>query len=299
MVDTGIAVSSGMSTLFAFVSAFILLRHYRYFKFSKPTNFWAIAMFFYGIGHFIVTLLYAGILENSVLVMFIYVNLSGAVTMGLFLYGTLFLFTKNKSVIHFIPLFYSGLYFLGSLLYGFIIPDDSILNFINLSGNFTQLTNMSGFVVVMLIPASFFISILFFIDFYRMKDPSSFWVSIHFFLYLILLFIWPVPEIILLFYTGRTLATGCLLIGFSSLTQKAKIEGIIEELETAESNFFLDLLSHDIKNYLHTVKTIMEVPEGENDVLEFSEFKGIINKNIDSILKLILNVERYRTVQKE
>ncbi|MFX0124413.1 MAG: sensor histidine kinase [Candidatus Hodarchaeota archaeon] len=299
MIDSGIVVASGISTIMAFISAFILIRHYYHYKKDIPTNFWAIAMFFYAIGHFIVTLLYAEIIDNSILTMFVYVNSSGAVTMSLFLLGTLSLFTNRKSIIISIASIYGLFYFVGSFLYGFIIPANSVLNFINISGNFTALNNMSWFVVETLIPASIFLSILFFKDYIKVRDNSSFWVSLHFFLYFILLLIWPFPELKLLFYLGRTLATSCLLTGFTSLTQQRRLEGIIHEVETAESDFFLDLLSHDIKNHLQGVKMITDYYHIDEAILESVEFIERIEKNMNSIFELISNIEKYRTVQRE
>lgn len=297
MVDTGIVIASGISTIMAFLSAFILVRHYYHYQKDTPTHFWAIAMFFYAIGHFIVTLLYAEVLENSILTMFIYVNSSGAVTMSLFLFGTLYLFVKEKRIVIVISCVYGLFYFIGSLLYGFIIPADSFLNFINISRDISALNNMSWFVVETLIPASFFLTILFFKDFTMTKNLSSFWVSIHFFLYLVLLFIWPFPQLKLLFYLGRTLATSCLLTGFTSLTQQRRLEGIIHEVERAESDFFLDLLTHDIKNHLQGVKMITDYYNGEDNLLSV-ELIDMIDTNVVSIFDLISNIEKYRTVQK-
>ena len=96
MIDSGIVVSSGISAIMAFIASFILIRHYTHYKRDTPTNYWALAMFFYAIGHFIVALLYAGVLEFSIFNMFIYVSLSGAITMSLFLFGTLSLFINQK-----------------------------------------------------------------------------------------------------------------------------------------------------------------------------------------------------------
>ena len=299
MIDSGIVVASGISTIMAFISAFILIRHYYHYRKETPTNFWALAMFFYAIGHFIVTLLYAEILDNSVLTMFVYVNSSGAVTMSLFLLGTLSLFTNRKSIIISFSSIYGLFYFVGSFLYGFILPANSILNFINISGNFSALNNMSWFVVETLIPASIFLSILFLKDYITSRDHSSFWVSLHFFLYFVLLLIWPFPELKLLFYLGRTLATSCLLTGFTSLTQQRRLEGIIHEVETAESDFFLDLLSHDIKNRLQGVKMITDYYHIDNAIIQSSEFIERIETNLNSIFELIFKIEKYRIVQKE
>ncbi len=254
-------------------------------------------MFFYAMGHFIVTLLYADILENSILTMFIYVNSSGAVTMSLFLFGTLYLFIKEKRIVLAISSIYGLFYFLGSFIYGFILPVDSVLNFINISGDINALNNMSWFVVETLIPASFFLSVLFFKDFTMTKDLSSFWVSLHFFLYFILLFIWPFPTLKLLFYLGRTLATGCLLAGFTSLTQQRRLDRIIHEVETAESDFFLDLLTHDIKNQVQGMKMITEYFRMKKDFQQ-DEFFEDIDRNANSVLNLISNIEKYRTVQR-
>jgi signal transduction histidine kinase len=297
LIDSGIVVASGISTIMAFVSSFILFRHYIHYKKDTPTHFWALAMFFYAIGHFIVVLLYAEILENSILTMFIYVNSSGAITMSLFLFGALYLFIKQRKIIIAIPTIYGSFYFMGSALYGFIVPEDSFLNFINISGDISALNNMSWFVVETLILASFFLSLLFLKDFTMTKNHSSFWVSLHFFLYLILLFIWPFPALKLLFYLGRTLATSCLLIGFTSLTQQRRLEGIIHEFESAESDFFLDLLTHDIKNHLQGVKMVTEFYNTDKDVKSL-EFFDIIDNNVNYISDLISNIEKYRTVQK-
>ncbi|MFX0151239.1 MAG: sensor histidine kinase [Candidatus Hodarchaeota archaeon] len=297
MIDSGIVVASGISTIIAFISSFILFRHYVHYKKDTPTHFWALAMFFYAIGHFIVVLLYAEILENSILTMFIYVNSSGAITMSLFLFGALYLFIKQRRIIMTISASYGSFYFIGSALYGFIIPEDSFLNFINISGDISALNNMSWFVVETLIPASLFLTLIFLKDFTITKEHNSFWVSLHFFLYLILLFIWPFPALKLLFYLGRTLATSCLLIGFTSLTQQRRLENLIHDIESAESDFYLDLLTHDIKNHLQGVKMVIEFYNTDKDVKSL-EFFDIIDNNVNYISDLISNIEKYRTVRK-
>ncbi|MFX0211973.1 MAG: sensor histidine kinase, partial [Candidatus Hodarchaeota archaeon] len=77
-----------------------------------------------------------------------------------------------------------------------------------------------------------------------------------------------------------------------------RLEGIIHEVETAESDFFLDLLSHDIKNHLQGVKMITDYYHIDETILQSSDFIERIEKNVNSIFELIFNIEKYRTVQR-
>lgn len=151
--------------------------------------------------------------------------------MGCMLVGVLPIFFKEKNLYSFgISIAYTIGYFLGTTLYGFILPGDTPLNFINLkylllTATYTnpslfQYDNMSWFAVEWLIPASFIIGLLFFQHYKKKEANPSLFIAIHFIGYALLLFIWPFEELKLVFYETRAFLSFILLYGFSLLSRK-------------------------------------------------------------------------------
>ncbi len=221
-----IAVASLLSSIVAFVVSSLLLYDWKRTEKQQRLE-WGIGMFTYAIGHFIVFILYSLIIPegNDVQpLLWIYVNLGGAITMALILKGILPLFTEKPTYIYGIPIGYALLYGVGSYLYAFVLPEDTLLNFIMLGElldkPYTQNNNMSWYVVELLIPASFVLAFLFIMHFRETQALSSLLISIHFFGYALLLFVWPFDDFKLLFYSGRTLITTIMALGFVDLIRR-------------------------------------------------------------------------------
>ncbi|MFW9995552.1 MAG: hypothetical protein ACFFD4_26175 [Candidatus Odinarchaeota archaeon] len=221
-----IAIASLISSLVALAVSGLLIYDWNRTKKQQRLE-WGIGMFTYAIGHLIVCLMYLGspsILPANVLWLWIYVNLGGAITMALILKGLLPLFTEKQMYVYGVPIGFALIYGLGSFMYGFILPADNPINFIMLGSflgtDFSQIANMSWWVVECLIPASFVIGFLFIMHYKESKMVSSLLISVHFIGYMLLLFIWPFSEFKLLFYTGRTVITTILAVGFIDLIRR-------------------------------------------------------------------------------
>ena len=72
---------------------------------------------------------------------------------------------------------------------------------------------MSWWVVELLIPASFFIGIIF-LRHYKISGTTwGLLIGLSFVIYAIILFIWPIAELKPLFYIVRTISVGFLSLG--------------------------------------------------------------------------------------
>ena len=90
-----IALSAATSALIAFIAAFTLLYDW-YATSERPRLEWGIGMMALGTGSLIGALMYS-VLEPSIFILFIHINLSGAISMGFMLYGTLILFDPDEN----------------------------------------------------------------------------------------------------------------------------------------------------------------------------------------------------------
>jgi len=192
--------------------------------------------------------LFPGCPDVYILWLWIYINLGGAITMALILKGILPIFTNKSLYIYGIPIGFALIYGIGSFLYGFVfdviwnLPEDNIFELVMLGQFFpgdlhqdpSNIANMSWFIVECLIIVSFIIGFLFIMHYKELKKEGlkarpSLLISIHFFGYTLLLFIWPFgsleeigPIFHLLFYSGRTIITTILAIGFIDLIRSTE-----------------------------------------------------------------------------
>ncbi len=237
-----IAIVSLISSSVAILSAGVLGFDWKRTR-KRQRMEWSIAMFSYAIGHFIVFLIYWYILSGNKLIItgkdlefwdvktwvWIYINLSGALTMALILKGLLPLFTEKQLYKNGAPILFALIYFIGTTAYAFFLEDDNPLKFIMLgklvddSKKYTQYNNMSWWAVECLIPISFLIGVLFFLHYRDSEMLSSLLISIHFLGYALLLFIWPFEDLKLQFYVGRTIITTILTLGFIDLMRKTPV----------------------------------------------------------------------------
>ncbi|MFX0095600.1 MAG: hypothetical protein ACFFBD_27935 [Candidatus Hodarchaeota archaeon] len=224
-----------LSFLMALGAGIFLL--YTYMNTKKLQRLiWGIGMVAYASGHliFAIAVLFeirATDFEFFKFLIWFYINISGAITMGCMLAGVLpFFFEDNKVINWGLPVLYALGYFLGTTLFGYILPGNTPLNFINLefmimqtqypTDSYFQYANMSWFAVEWLIPASFAIGFLF-LQHYRQREAQpSLFIAIHFIGYALLLFIWPFTELKLIFYASRCAISALLLYGFWLMTKK-------------------------------------------------------------------------------
>lgn len=216
MINIILLTTSLISALISYLTALVF-----FISFLKERKFnrfiWGIAFILYAIGHTIVAVITAMGLSSTeqsyLIAMWIYVNVAGAGTTGLILYSTFPFVTENKMIKYLVTGIFFILYIVGSLILAFVLPANNPLAIVNLSGIYSQLNNMSWWVVEILIPVSFFIGIVF-IKHY--KTTGTLWgllIGLSFVIYAIILFIWPIPELKPTFYIIRTISVGLLGIG--------------------------------------------------------------------------------------
>ena len=214
MINTILFTTSLISALISYLTGLVFF--ISFLKERKYNRFiWGIAFILYAIGHTIQAVIALITIDTASYVtwMWIYVNLAGAGTTGLILYSTFPFVTENKMIKYLITGIFFILYIVGSLMLAFVLPANNPLAIVNLSGIYSQLNNMSWWVVEILIPASFFIGIVF-IGHY--KTSGTLWgllIGLSFIIYAIILFIWPIPELKPIFYIIRTISVGLLGIG--------------------------------------------------------------------------------------
>ena len=219
MVDVILFTTALISAIISYLTAGVFF--ISFLKEHKSNRFlYAIAFILYAIGHTI----QAGIAiidldpqsQDYVVAMWIYVNLGGAGTTGLILYSTFPFFTEKSKIREIVTAIFIGLYVIGSALLAFILPTKNPLTLLllnELMSNQSQLTNMSWWVVELLIVVSFFIGIVFLRHFKISGRIWGFLIGLSFIIYAIVLFIWPIPELKPLFYIIRTISVGFLSIG--------------------------------------------------------------------------------------
>ena len=286
-----ITLSVATSAFIAAIAAFTLLYDW-YANREPPRLEWGIGMLFYSLGYFFASLMYATA-ESSILSFLIYVNLSG-VSMGLLLYGTLLLFDPSRIRARLVSFGYGSLFLIGTLFFGLIVTTSFPVNPILIQyGEITNHSMVSWFTIEMIIPVSFLIAFLMFIDLKQTKNISSFWISLSFFLYALLLFIWPVDDETLrfFFYVGRAISTACIFAGVRELSRKKVYTQLIREAK-AESAFLLDILSHDIKGCVHGSQMLLE----SQTIDKVS--RKMIQNNLTEINSLVERVGRYRAIDK-
>ncbi len=212
-MDPLLFATSTASASVSFIVSFIFLRVY--FQEHKSTRLlWALAYFLYACGHTIVSLISLDIIVGDAVLlwMWIYVNLGGSGTVGLILFTMFPFLTNRQHMREVIVLIFVILYSIGTALYAFVIPVDSIYAIINPFDK-THLNNMSWWVVIMVIPASFLVSYIF-LNHYRVTRTNwGLFIGISFFMYAFILFIWPIQELKPLFYILRTVSVGLLGVG--------------------------------------------------------------------------------------
>lgn len=218
-MDPLLFITSTTSTLVSFIVSLIFLRVY--FQEHRATRFlWSLAFFLYACGHAIVSLVaYETITGDAVLPwMWIYVNLGGAGTIGLILFTMFPFLTNRKYMRELVVLVFVLLYSIGSALYAFVIPVNSIYSIINPFDK-TALNNMSWWVVILLIPASFLVSYIF-LNHYKVTQANwGLFIGASFFMYALILLIWPIQELKPLFYILRTVSVGLLGVGGTLLAR--------------------------------------------------------------------------------
>ncbi|MHA2248341.1 MAG: sensor histidine kinase, partial [Candidatus Hodarchaeales archaeon] len=286
-----IALSAATSAFIAFIAAFTLLYDwYATGKGERPRLEWGIGMIAYGAGDFIVALMYSVMDESNVFALFIYLNLSGAVATGLLLYGTLLLFDPNNLRAKLVSIGYVCFFTIGTILFGFVFTSSLPITPV-LLGEISNRSMMLWFGAETIAPVSFLIAYLMFIDLKETRNIASFWISIHFFLYGFLLFIWPFEDdtLRLIFYVGRALTIAAILVGVRELSRKKVYSQLIHEAK-AESAFLLDIITHDIKGYVHGSQMLLEY--GAID----EESQNMIDENLIRIDTLIKTVRRYRAI---
>jgi len=213
MIDILLFITALISAIISYLTGVVFF--ISYLKEHKFNRFlWCIAFILYAIGHTIAAVCATLSLDSQtyLLAMWIYVNLSGAGTTGLVLYSTFPFFTERSYLRELITGIFVALYVIGSSLLAFILPAESPLAFVNPTTH-TPLSNMSWWVVELLIPVSFFIGFIF-IKHYKIS--GSIWgllIGLSFIIYAIILFIWPIPELKPIFYIIRTISVALLCIG--------------------------------------------------------------------------------------
>ncbi len=285
-----ITLSVTTSGFIAAIAAFTLLYDW-YANREPPRLEWGIGMLFCSLSYFFASLMYAT--TETILSFLIYVNSSG-ISMSLLLYGTLLLFDPNRTRAKIVSIGYGCSFIIGTIFFGlFITASFPISPVLIQYGEITNRSMVAWFTIEMLIPVSFLIACLMFMDLKQTKNIASFWISLSFFLYSILLFIWPVEDETLrfFFYVGRAISTACIFAGVRELSRKKLYSQLIREAK-AESAFLMDILSHDIKGYVHGSKMLLESKLFDEESL------NIIEKNLLGIGSLVERVGRYRAIDK-
>jgi hypothetical protein len=209
-------VTSIISAIVAYLAGLVFFIIYTK---ERKTNrlIWGIAFIMYAIGHTIVVIITAISLsvtsQSYLFAMWLYVNISGAGTTGLILYSTFPFITEKTKIKVLVTGIFAVLYIFVSALLAFVLPANNPLAIVNLSGSYSQLGNMSWWVIWILIPASFFIGIIFIRHF---KISGGLWgllIGLSFVIYAIVLFIWPIPALKPIFYIIRTISVGLLGLG--------------------------------------------------------------------------------------
>ena len=281
-----ITISAYASSFMALIASFTLFHDYYYTR-EYPRFEWGLGMLAYAIGHLVIGSM-GFIIEASDFFFYSYLTISGAISMSLMLVGTLILFLANKDHAILIASCYGLFYFIGMVFFAWIDP--SILPITPvLFGEVTNRTMTSWFVVETIIPISILIAYIMYIDLKQTKCISSFWISLHFFLYALLLFIWPFEELKLIFYIGRALTTGTILVGVRELRRKTIYHDLIQEAKS-ETAFLLDVLTHDIKGYVHGSKALLDMPEFTE------ESRNLLDQQLDKIYEVGVRVKRYRDI---
>ena len=285
-----IALSAATSAFIAFIAAFTLLYDW-YATGERPRLEWGIGMMACGIGSLIGALMYS-VLESSVFILFIHINLSGAISMGFMLYGTLILFDPDENRAKIISICWGCFFTVGTFLFGFLIPTSLPITPV-LLGETTNTSMMLWFGVETIIPVSILIAYLMFVDLRATQNIASFWISLHFFLYGILLFIWPFDDdtLRLLFYIGLAFSISAILVGVRELGRKKVYTQLIREAK-AESAFLMDIITHDIKGYVHGSKMLLDY--GIVD----KESQDMISNNLIRINSLVQRVRRYKAIDR-
>jgi signal transduction histidine kinase len=285
-----IALSAATSAFIAFIAAFTLLYDW-YATAERPRLQWGVGMMACGIGSLVGALMYS-VLEPSIFMLFIHINLSGAISMGLMLYGTLILFDPDENRAKIISIGWGSFFTIGTFLFGFLIPTSLPITPV-LLGEKTNMNMMLWFGVETIIPVSLLIAYLMFVDLRATQNIASFWISLHFFLYGILLFIWPFDDetLRLLFYIGRAFSISAILVGVRELGRKKVYIQLIREAK-AESAFLMDIITHDIKGYVHGSKMLLDY--GIVD----KESQDMISNNLIKIDSLVQRVRRYKAIDR-
>lgn len=211
-----IFVTSIISAIISYLAGMVFFLSYAKEKKSNRL-IWGLAFILYAIGHTIMGVVAAINLpaidmEAYKLWIWVYVNVSGAGTTGLILYSTVPFVTEKQKIRELLTGIFMGLYVGVSALFAFVLPDENALAFINPVAH-TQYNNMSWWVVECLIPASFFIGIVFIRHF---KVSGTVWgllIGLSFIIYAIILFIWPITDLKPIFYIVRCISVGFLCIG--------------------------------------------------------------------------------------
>ncbi len=281
-----ITIASYASSFMAYIAAFTLFHDYYYTR-ESPRLEWGMGMIAYATGHLILGSM-GFIIESSDFFFYLYITISGAISMGFMLFGTLILFFAERNRARVIASSYGLFYFLGMIFFAWIDPSVLPVTPV-LFGEVTNRMMASWFVVETLIPVSFLIAYIMYINLKQTKNISSLWISLHFFLYALLLFIWPFEDLKVLFYVGRALTTGTILVGVRELRRKTIYTILIREAK-AETKYLIDVLTHDIKGYVHGSKLLLDLstlPESSKDMLA---------GNLDKISEITRRVKRYREI---
>jgi signal transduction histidine kinase len=272
------------SSFLAYIAAFTLFHDYFNTR-ESPRLEWGFGMFAYATGHAILGSM-GFVIEATDFFFYLYITISGALSMSLMLQGTLILFFKGKNRVYIISSCYGLFYFFGMLFFALIDPDVLPITPV-LIGEVTNRSMASWFVVETLIPVSFLIAFIMYLDLKQTKSISSLWISLHFFLYALLLFIWPFEELKLLFYIGRALTTGTILVGVRELRRDAIYKEIIRNAK-AETDFLLDVLIHDIKGYVHGSRLLLELNSMDDSTHQQ------LGTNLNKINEIVQRVKRYQ-----
>lgn len=213
MADLLLGVTSLISAMVAYLVCIVFLLAYNKDK-KTGRLLWSIAFLLYGIGHTIVVLIASDIIIAEALLpaMWAYVNLAGAGTTGLVLYAVFPFITEKKWLRSVVVMIFLGLYVIGSALFAFVLPDENIFAIINPTAH-SQLSNMSWWVVEILIPASYVVGYSF-LKHYKITGAKwGLLIGLSFVMYATLLFIWPIPDLKPIFYVLRTVSVGLLAGG--------------------------------------------------------------------------------------
>ncbi|MCK4848503.1 MAG: hypothetical protein KAT16_05740 [Candidatus Heimdallarchaeota archaeon] len=256
-----IALASLISSILSLAVSVLLIYDWKNTRKQQRLE-WGVGMLTYALGHFIFFLMnfiteqtevpflgeplctylaiFPGCPNVSLLWLWVYINLGGAITIPLMLKGLLPFFTEKSRYIYGIPISFALIYGIGSFWYGLVgkaVEEPSIFMLGKYLGHIPetvyeiQKANMSWFIAICLIPVSFVIGFLFFMHYRELKKEElkgrpSLLISMHWFGYALILFIWPFgivdPIFYLLFYSLRTILTAIMAIGFVDLIRRTE-----------------------------------------------------------------------------